>query len=395
MNEKELIYLCRQFANMFGFPVRLYKNSEKIYSFLTVNLSVDPIVLCIDEIFNEKTDISYYSDRNNFYYGIVTYNEYKFVTGPVSELRQNENELKKLARILKIEKEKISEFVLEISTLSGIHLDTLLQSLILFNFTVNKTMYDISDIRIKDKEQQTLSSQIKTEEFNSGKDVYSNNARTISIEKDIIKKVMKGDVEGLIDGASKVPSVSSGNFSPQLLRHQKNFFIKLMTIVSRSSIEAGLDIDEVISAEEMYINKCETLDNPERIKNLQYHMIIDFADRVRKHLQYNSSNSKLVNEITKYIRCNRSEPIKTSDIADFLGKNRVALTTEFKNKTGMNLSDYINLKKIEEAQELLLETDISLVAISDFLGFSSQSHFCKVFKKITGVTPTEYRKIKC
>ncbi|MBR3995431.1 MAG: hypothetical protein IKI97_09160, partial [Clostridia bacterium] len=83
--------------------------------------------------------------------------------------------------------------------------------------------------------------------------------------------------------------------------------------VSRASIEAGLDIDEVISAEEMYINKCETLDNPERIKNLQYHMIIDFADRVRKHLQYNSSNSKLVNEITKYIRSNISKHHKYND----------------------------------------------------------------------------------
>jgi len=390
MNEEQLIYLSRQFANMFGFPVRLYRNRKKIYSFLTVNLPTDPVLLCIYEIFEEKTQISY-CKHDNFYYGIVRHEEYSFVAGPVSELKQTEGELRRFAHMLNISSEKVSEFIGEISTLSGIHLDTLLQSLILYNFSVNQTMYDISDIRIRETEQQILSSQIKSEEFNSVKERNVNNSRTISIEKDIVKKVMRGDVEGLIDGASKVPSVSSGNFSPQLLRHQKNFFIKLVTIVSRASIEAGLDVDEVISTEEMYINKCETLSNPERIKNLQYHMILDFADRVKKNLQYNNDNSKLVSEVNGYIRANISEPIKTSDIAEFIGKSRVSLTTEFKNKTGMNLSDYINMKKIQEAQELISQTDISLAEISSFLGYSSQSHFCKVFKKFADVTPTEYR----
>ena len=64
---------------------------------------------------------------------------------------------------------------------------------------------------------------------------------------------------------------------------------------------------------------------------------------------------------------------------------------EFKKQTGMNLSDFIKLKKIQEAEELLYETDKSLVAISDHLGFSSQSHFCRVFKELKGVTPSEYR----
>lgn len=388
MNEEQLVYLSRQFANMFGFPVRLYRNGEEVYSFFTVNLPADPVLLCIDEILKEKSEISY-CKNDNFYYGVVNHNEYTFVTGPVSEQKQSESELRRFAHTLNIK--NVSEFVQEILTLSGVHLDTLLQSLILYNFAVNQTMHDISDIRIKESVQQNLSSQIKTEEFNSQAERYKNNARTISIEKDIMKKVINGDVDGLIDGASKVPSVSSGNLSPQLLRHQKNFFIKLITIVTRASIEAGLDIDEVISTEEMYINKCETLGNTEQIKNLQYHMILDFADRVKKHRQYNSGNSKLVNDISRYIKSNISEPIKTSDIAQFLGKSRVVLTTEFKNKTDMNLSDFINLVKIQEAQELLVRTDITLVEISDSLGFSSQSHFCKVFKKHTGDTPTEYR----
>ncbi|MDE6777375.1 MAG: AraC family transcriptional regulator, partial [Oscillospiraceae bacterium] len=93
-----------------------------------------------------------------------------------------------------------------------------------------------------------------------------------------------------------------------------------------------------------------------------------------------------------YIQNHISEAIKTSDIAEYFGKSRGTISTEFKKNAGMNLSDFIQLKKIQKAQELLCETEKSFVSISNYLGFSSQSHFCRVFKEITGITPKEYQK---
>lgn len=396
MKENDLVYLSRQFANMFAFPVRLYNNMEKIYFYSPVNISVDPADLCINRIMERNDEVSYYVYDSFWYYGIVNYKSYKFVAGPVSEVRVPDNDIKKLGFLLDIDKNDMLLFVSEMKSLFGIHLDTMIQSIILYNFSVNRTLYDISDIRIKNSEQNNISSNLKKDEIslNSYVKFYYNYARSYSIEKDIIKKVMNGDVDGLIDGAKKIPSVSSGNLSSHLIRHQKNFFIKLETIVARASIEAGLDVDEIFSLEEMYIRKCESLEDIDRIKNLQYHMIIDFADRVNKMNQYNQNNSILVSQISKYIQNHISESIKTSDIANYLNKSRGRITTEFKNHTGINLSDFIRIKKIEEAEELLSHTDKSLVFISNYLGFSSQSHFCKVFKDIKGVTPDQYRKKK-
>lgn len=220
----------------------------------------------------------------------------------------------------------------------------------------------------------------------------TNHLKSYFIDKEIVKKISEGDVDGLIDGATKIPAVSSGNLAPHLLRHHKNFFIKLETMSARAAIDAGLDVEEILTIEEMYIRKCESLENIDRIKNLQYHMIIDYADRVKKQRQYNIRNVKMINEISKYIRNHISEPIKTSDIADFLGKSRGGLTTEFKKQSGMNLSDFIKLKKIQEARELLYSTNKSISMISNYLGFSSQSHFTRAFKEITGITPKEYRE---
>ncbi|MDE5834896.1 MAG: AraC family transcriptional regulator, partial [Ruminococcus sp.] len=316
----------------------------------------------------------------------------KFVTGPVIEIRLSDHDFNRLGFMLGIEKNDIPLFTSSMKSLSGVHLDTLIQAIILYNFSVNKTMYNISDIRIKSTEQKDISSDINESEISyTGEKLFMNNARSYAIERDMIKKVMNGDVDGLIDGATKIPAVSSGNLAPHLLRHSKNFFIKLETVMARTAIEAGLDVDEIFSIEEMYIRKCESLDNIDRIKNLQYHMVIDYADRVKKLRQYNGQNSKLVTEISGYIRSHISESIKTSDIAEHFGKSRGGITTEFKKQTGMNLSDFIKLKKIQKAQELLYATNQSLVIISNYLGFSSQSHFTRVFKEIIGITPKEYR----
>ena len=395
VTQEEFIYISRQFANMFGFHVRLYNENELIFFHSTTDLITDPVSLCFDEIIKKSEEVSYYVYDNIFYYGIINCGQLKFVTGPVSELKLTDYELRKVAFLLGIESNNIPTFVSSMKSLSGIHLDTLIQAIILCNFSVNRTMYNISDIRIKNSEQSDLSAYIKENEISDidiGEKLFMNNIRSYAIEKDMIKKVMNGDVEGLIDGATNIPSVSSGNLAPHLLRHNKNFFIKLETIMARAAIEAGLDVDEILLIEEMYIQKCESLNNIDRIKNLQYHMIIDYADRVKKFNQYNEKNSKLVNEVSKYIRAHISEPIKTADIAEHFGKSRGGITTEFKKQTGMNLSDFIKLKKIQEAQELLYETDKSLVLISDYLGFSSQSHFTRVFKEITNLTPKEYRK---
>lgn len=392
VTQEELIYISRQFANMFGFPVRLYNGGELIFFHSTANLTADPVLLCFDEIIRKSEEVSYHVYDNAFYYGIVNCGQYKFVAGPVSELKLSDHTFNELGFLLDIKNNDIPLFTASMKSLAGIHLDTLIQAIILYNFSVNKTMYNISDIRIKDTEQNILSADMKENEIaDIGERLCMNNARSYAIEKDMIKKVMNGDVEGLIDGATKIPSVSSGNLAPHLLRHNKNFFIKLETVMARAAIEAGLDVDEIFSIEEMYIKKCESLNNIDRIKNLQYHMIIDYADRVKKLKQYNGQNSKLVTDISRYIRSNISEAIKTSDIADYFGKSRGGITTEFKKQTGMNLSDFIKLKKIQEAQELLYATNKSIVMISDYLGFSSQSHFTRVFKEITGITPKEYR----
>ncbi|MNY59192.1 HTH-type transcriptional activator RhaR [compost metagenome] len=63
----------------------------------------------------------------------------------------------------------------------------------------------------------------------------------------------------------------------------------------------------------------------------------------------------------------------------------------FKEVTGFGFSEYVNLTRVRQAQLLLKETGISVTAVSEQCGFGNFSHFGKIFKQLSGVSPREYR----
>ncbi|MCD8026526.1 MAG: AraC family transcriptional regulator, partial [Clostridiales bacterium] len=78
--------------------------------------------------------------------------------------------------------------------------------------------------------------------------------------------------------------------------------------------------------------------------------------------------------------------------ADHVKVDRTYLFRLFKKETGSSIIDYINNKKISKAVVMLSDESVSVKDISVAIGFTDQMYFSKVFKKIKGVTPTEYRK---
>ena len=64
----------------------------------------------------------------------------------------------------------------------------------------------------------------------------------------------------------------------------------------------------------------------------------------------------------------------------------------FKKATGTNISNYINMRRIERAKKLLIETDSKIIDIGYHVGFETLVHFHRQFKKSTAMTPQEYRK---
>ncbi len=98
--------------------------------------------------------------------------------------------------------------------------------------------------------------------------------------------------------------------------------------------------------------------------------------------------------VIDYMREHIFENLNVEKICSTLHYNRSYIFKQFKKNTGTSIMAYFNKMKIEKAKQLLRETDTSVNAISELLSFESPNYFSKLFKKITGHTPSTYRKIR-
>lgn len=76
----------------------------------------------------------------------------------------------------------------------------------------------------------------------------------------------------------------------------------------------------------------------------------------------------------------------------FLGVHKVYLSRHFREETGDTLMHYILTMRIQEAQKLMTTTDLKVYEIAEKVGFKNAQQFSVSFKKITSMTPGEYRK---
>lgn len=93
-----------------------------------------------------------------------------------------------------------------------------------------------------------------------------------------------------------------------------------------------------------------------------------------------------------YIHTHYMEDISVNQLAEILYISPYHLCHEFKNATGKTIIQYLNTTRILHAQRLMLETDYNITQISREVGFSNLTHFNRVFKKVTGVNPSEKKK---
>ena len=173
------------------------------------------------------------------------------------------------------------------------------------------------------------------------------------------------------------------------VREMKNLFISACIMACNSAISGGMDHDGAYSLYEYYVQLVETIDNNETLENLFNEMFVDYARRVKK-IKVLDNYSMHVNKAISYIEEHVYDQISTLDIAHKAKVSDNYLLRCFKKETGISLIDYINNIKINEAKSLLLYSDLSISDISTLLSFSSQSYFTYLFKKVCGITPTEY-----
>lgn len=96
--------------------------------------------------------------------------------------------------------------------------------------------------------------------------------------------------------------------------------------------------------------------------------------------------------IEEYVAVHYGEELPISRIAEYMGYDPTWLRKRFKRESGYTLNHYIQDYRVAVAKQMLRETGREITDIAVESGFGSSQNFCRVFRKITGVTASEYRK---
>ena len=94
-----------------------------------------------------------------------------------------------------------------------------------------------------------------------------------------------------------------------------------------------------------------------------------------------------------FIQANRTRDIALSELADLVGLSAHYFSFLFKNTFRVAPHHYLLRERIHEGQKLLVSGRLSICEVALALGFSDQSHFTHVFRKVTGITPRRYQRI--
>lgn len=190
---------------------------------------------------------------------------------------------------------------------------------------------------------------------------------------------------GLIDTA--VPINFNGVIVAYALLGQMRSDLEFKDIADKVA-DLGLDLSEL---ESIYNNL--TVSSGKRIESVSNIAAMLTQYILSKNFITKQQNQLIDNAII-YITANLKKDLSIIKICEALNVSKNALYRAFKKYENCTVGEYISLKRIEFAKDLMINTDKSLQLIAEESGFADYTYFCKTFKKISGVTPFKFRKTK-
>lgn len=109
-------------------------------------------------------------------------------------------------------------------------------------------------------------------------------------------------------------------------------------------------------------------------------------------LLHQHKDKNVIFEIAKYIENHYHQDLTLQEIANQFYLSREYISRKFKQEFKVNLSDYLEQIRIDKAKMLLLNPHLRITQISDMVGYKDEKYFSKVFKKLAGISPNEFRK---
>ena len=209
-------------------------------------------------------------------------------------------------------------------------------------------------------------------------------------ENEFLFAVTQGNYPKAKHLISQIGSIQFEQRNTDPIRDMKNYCIIINTLFRKSVERGGVHPIHIDSVSSEFAKKIELRSTVEDIQKLIYEMVKVYCQLVNKYSV--KDYSPTVQKVIVMIESNLASDLTLSVLANTLNINASYLSTVFKKETGKTVTGYVNEKRIELAQELLKTTNLQVQTIAQYCGIVDVHYFTRLFKKLTGVSPKQYRE---
>lgn len=209
-------------------------------------------------------------------------------------------------------------------------------------------------------------------------------------EDEFLKAASQGNTA---KAQSIISQMSSARFltrSNDKLRDRKNLVLALNTLLRRTAYTSGVHPFYIDSISENYARFIENAASFQELEDLIPYLVRSYCELVEK--RSTALYSEPIRQILVTIDASIDSDLSLKRFANELFLNTSYLSSLFKKETGMTLTDYVNQHRINYAKGLLKSTTLSIQKVAATVGISDIHYFTRLFHRLTGLSPREFRK---
>lgn len=223
---------------------------------------------------------------------------------------------------------------------------------------------------------------------------YSDIYRRYDSERQFLSMIKNGDIENV---RRSYDAMSQNGLQSVIYQKSSPYTNPLVSIAiiralsRKAAEESGLSVITINEITQHYVQLIDSARNQDEQMRYAMSMILDLTKAVHEYKMSNGKYSSVIQKTMEFIFFHLSEEITLPELAQNANVSESYLSKIFKKETGETISQYIASQRCKKAADSLLQTNLPIQEISDFVGYSDNNYFVKVFKKVYGETPSEYR----
>lgn len=176
------------------------------------------------------------------------------------------------------------------------------------------------------------------------------------------------------------------------IRFLQQVIYAFLEALSIACYEQNFLVEDIFTKDytrEMLLHSCT---NPDELLRGVSFCLRGYHSLTQRSETQDYSLHERMQEVIRYLEMNMDRMISRKDAAKYVMLNEDYFSRSFKKETGVGYKEFVLIKKMNYAKQLLSETDMPIALIASKVGYDSLTNFSQIFRKYTGNTPTGYRK---